>query len=144
MKSLMSVMVVLIGLLSFSKPMEAQSYQPTNVTCFIHYSGSPSVEYQYYQVYLRVTTTDGHQIDDPFCAIDLIQPGDLNSLLSFSGDLQVWVPALIHKGYYRIGVAVAGVSVPTPGVGSIPVELAKRASKWCDFSDLSSGMTIEL
>ena len=136
-------MVVLIGLLSFSKPMEAQSYQPTNVTCTILYSGSPSVEYQYYQVYLRVTTTDGHHVDE-YLAIDLIQPSELNFPHTFSGDLQVWIPALIHKGYYRIGVAVAGVPVPTPGVGSIPVELAKRASEWCDFSDLSSGMTIEL
>ena len=143
MKSVMSVMVVLIGLLSFSKPMEAQSYQPTNVTCFIHYSGSPSVEYQYYQVYLRVTTTDGHHVDE-YLAINPISPSDLNNLLYFSGDLQVWVPALIHKGYYRIGVAVVGVPV-TPPVGvPIPEVLAKRASEWCDFSDLSSGMTIEL
>ncbi len=143
MKTLMSVIVVLIGLLSFSKPMEAQSYQPTNVTCFIHYSGSPSVEYQYYQVYLRVTTTDGHHVDE-YLAIDLISPSQLNNLQYFSGDLQVWVPALIHKGYYRIGVAVVGVPV-TPPVGvPTPEVLATRASEWCDFSDLSSGMTIEL
>lgn len=138
MKTLMSVLVVLIGLLSFSKPMEAQSYQPTNVTCFIHYSGSPSVEYQYYQVYLRVNTTDGHHVDEVL-AIDLIQPSELNYPHSFSGDLQVWVPALIHKGYYRIGVAVVGVDL---NGGLHP--LATRASEWCDFSDLSSGMTIEL
>ncbi len=138
MKSVMSVMVVLIGLLSFSKPMEAQSYQPTNVTCFIHYSGSPSVEYQYYQVYLRVTTTDGHHVDE-YLAINPISPSDLNNLLYFSGDLQVWVPALIHKGYYRIGVAVVGVDL-----GGGLHTLATRASEWCDFSDLSSGMTIEL
>jgi hypothetical protein len=131
-------MVVLIGLLSFSKPMEAQSYQPTNVTCFIHYSGSPSVEYQYYQVYLRVTTTDGHHVDE-YLAINPISPSDLNNLLYFSGDLQVWVPALIHKGYYRIGVAVVGVDLSG---GLHP--LATRASEWCDFSDLSSNMTIEL
>ena len=143
MKTLMSVLVVLIGLLSFSKPMEAQSFQSTFVYCNVIYSGSPSVEYLYYQVYLRVTTTDGHHVDE-YLAIDLIQPSELNNPHSFYGDLQVWVPALIHKGYYRIGVAVVGVPV-TPPVGvPTPVVLATRASEWCDFSDLSSGMTIEL
>ena len=138
MKTLMSVIVVLIGLLSFSKPMEAQSYQPTNVFCTILYSGSPSVEYQYYQVYLRVNTTDGHHVDE-YLAINPISPSDLNNLLYFSGDLQVWVPALIHKGYYRIGVAVVGVDLS----GGLHT-LATRASEWCDFSELSSNMTIEL
>ena len=138
MKTLMSVIVVLIGLLSFSKPMEAQSYQPTNVTCFIHYSGSPSVEYQYYRVYLRVNTTDGHYVD-PVIGIDLIQPGALNFPQTFNGNLQVWVPALIHKDYYRIGVAVVGVDLS----GGLHT-LATRASEWCDFSELSSNMTIEL
>ncbi len=138
MKTLMSVIVVLIGLLSFSKPMEAQSYQPTNVFCTILYSGSPSVEYQYYQVYLRVNTTDGHHVDEVL-AIDLIQPSELNYPHSFNGDLQVWIPALIHKGYYRIGVAVVGVDLSG---GLHP--LGTRASEWCDFSDLSSNMTIEL
>ena len=138
MKTLMSVIVVLIGLLSFSKPMEAQSFQSTFVYCNVIYSGSPSVEYQYYQVYLRVTTTDGHHVDE-YLAINPISPSDLNNLLYFSGDLQVWVPALIHKGYYRIGVAVVGVDL-----GGGLHTLATRASEWCDFSDLSSGMTIEL
>ncbi len=138
MKTLMSVLVVLIGLLSFSKPMEAQSFQSTFVYCNVIYSGSPSVEYQYYQVYLRVNTTDGHHVDE-YLAIDLIQPSELNFPHPFSGDLQVWIPALIHKGYYRIGVAVVGVDL---NGGLHP--LGTRASEWCDFSDLSSGMTIEL
>jgi hypothetical protein len=138
MKTVISVLVVLIGLLSFSKPMEAQSFQSTFVYCNVIYSGSPSVEYQYYQVYLRVTTTDGHHVDEVL-AIDLIQPSELNNPHSFYGDLQVWVPALIHKGYYRIGVAVVGVD---SGGGLHP--LGTRASEWCDFSDLSSNMTIEL
>jgi hypothetical protein len=85
-----------------------------------------------------VTTTDGHHVDE-YLAIDLIQPSELNFPHPFSGDLQVWVPALIHKGYYRIGVAVVGVDLSG---GLHP--LATRASEWCDFSDLSSGMTIEL
>ena len=138
MKTVISVLVVLIGLLSFSKPMEAQSFQSTFVYCNVIYSGSPSVEYQYYQVYLRVTTTDGHHVDE-YLAIDLIQPSELNFPHPFCGDLQVWVPALIHKGYYRIGVAVVGVDL-----GGGLHTLATRASEWCDFSDLSSGMTIEL
>ncbi len=118
--------------------MEAQSYQSTNVICSILYSGSPSVEYLYYQVYLRVNTTDGHHVDEVL-AIDLIQPSELNFPHLFNGYLQVWVPALIHKDYYRIGVAVVGVDLN----GDLH-PIGTRASEWCDFSDLSSNMTIEL
>ena len=47
MKSLISVMVVLIGLLSFSKPMEAQSFQPVLVDCTVNYSGKPAIDYNH-------------------------------------------------------------------------------------------------
>jgi len=60
MKSLISVMVVLIGLLSFSKPMEAQSFQPVLVDCTVNYSGTPAIDYNHYELYARVVTADGY------------------------------------------------------------------------------------
>ena len=139
MKTLMSVLVVLIGLLSFSKPMEAQSFQPVFASVNIQFSGSPSVEYQYYQVFLRVTTLDGHfpNVQDP--AIDLIPPNALYNPIIFNGQLQVWFPVAIPMNYYRVGVTVVGVDFS--GEQTI---LRTRSSEWCDLSDLMSGVSIEL
>ena len=53
-------MVVLIGLLSFSKPMEAQSFQPVLVDCTVNYSGTPAIDYNHYELYARVVTADGY------------------------------------------------------------------------------------
>ncbi len=136
MKSLISVMVVLIGLLSFSKPMEAQSYQYQYVQFNLYYNGS-AIDYDSYEVYARVRTYDGHIGDSVFVAT--ILPGQLPGPVNISNSLPVWVPALIHNNYYRIGVAIVGIDA-----NGDPHLLEKGASEWCNASDLSGGLLIKL
>ncbi len=136
MKSLISVIVVLIGLLSFSKPMEAQSFQNQLVTFDLYYNGS-TIDYDSYEVYARVVTYDGHNGDTAFVAT--ILPSQLPGSVYISNSLPVWVPAPIHNNYYRIGVAIVGIDA-----NGDPHELKKGASEWCNSSDLSGGLLIKL
>ena len=133
----MSVLVVLIGLLSFSKPMEAQSYQNQWVTFDLYYNGS-AIDYVSYEVYARVRTYDDHIGDyEHVASIDPINlPGPITTDLT---SLQVWVPALIHNNYYRIGVAIVGIDA-----NNVQHPLETGASEWCNASDLSGGLLIKL
>ena len=137
MKSLMSVIVVLIGLLSFSKPMEAQSFQYQYVQFQLYYNGS-AIDYVSYEVYARVRTYDDHIGDyEHVASIDPINlPGPITTIPTL---LQVWIPALIHNNYYRIGVAIVGIDA---NGGQHLLETG--ASEWCNFSDLFGGLLIKL
>ncbi len=139
MKSLISVMVVLIGLLSFSKPMEAQSFQPVLVDCTVNYSGTPAIDYNHYELYARVVTADGY-VGDSVMVVDNMPVTSLSLPISFVQNLPVWIPSLYHKDYYRVGVALVGVANLT----NEKTVIRKRASEWCDISELSSGLIINM
>ncbi len=137
MKTLMSVLVVLIGLLSFSKPMEAQSFQYQYVQFQLYYNGS-AIDYDSYEVYARVRTYDGHIGDYELVAT--IDPGDLPGPITTDPTmLPIWVPALIHNNYYRIGVAIVGIDA-----NNVQHPLETGASEWCNASDLYGDLLIKL
>ena len=136
MKTLMSVIVVLIGLLSFSKPMEAQSFQYQWVTFDLYNNGS-AIDYNSYEVHARVVTYDGHIGDQKIVAT--LSNSQLPGPISITYFLPVWVPAPIHNNYYRIGVAIVGIDA-----NNVQHPLETGASEWCNSSDLSGGLLIKL
>lgn len=130
MKTKLFSLFILVALFAFAKPTSAQGFQDQTIV-FTVYSPGLDLVVNHYDIYARVVTLDG--ILGAYAKVDdFVLPGVFPGEYTVYAVLPVWVPEIMQMGYYRVGVAVQGMSGANTPVGTAQT----GASPWCNSSDL--------